>query len=136
MTILIKLGLDLLCGVCDAIGGWHILWFRRYLMPIIIGIAVSFITGVWWLGATVLPSIGTLSIGYSKDGNFGRALWIGAQCFVLGLGLCLTGHLSLLWYLPYIVGGCVWGGLYRNWPQMLGDGVTGCWMGLIILLVH
>jgi hypothetical protein len=136
MSILIKVIADILCGVCDYLGGYHFLWMRRYIMPLVIGITVSLVTHVWWCGLLVLPEMGTLCIGYSKDGNFGRALWIGLQCFVLGLGLLLTHHLHWYLFLPYIVLGCVLGGLYKNWQQIIGDLVTGCYMGSIIFLVH
>jgi hypothetical protein len=136
MLLLTKLIVSLICGVCDAIGGWHLLYFRRYFIPIILGVSFVFITNVWWTLFLPLPAIGTLSIGYSKDGNFGRALWIGLQCFVFGLGMVLVHHLALVLYIPYIILGCVLGGLYRNWNQIIGDMITGCYMGLIIFLVH
>lgn len=136
MSLLIKLGIDAFSGILNALGGYHWLFLRRYLLPVVLGIAASFMVHIWWVGFMLLPTIGTLCLGYSKDGNFGRALWIGLQCFVLGLGLWLTHHLYWYFYLPYIVGGCVFGGLYRNWPQVIGDYVTGCWMGLIVFLVR
>ena len=74
MPFLIRLLISGICGVCDAIGGWHLLYFRRYFIPIILGISFVFITHVWWTLFLPLPAIGTLSIGYSKDGNFGRAV--------------------------------------------------------------
>jgi len=134
--IFFQLFIQACCGACDAIGGWHILWMRRYLMPSIIGVACAIITHTWWVVFLPLPTMGTLCIGYSKDGNFGRALWIGLQCLVLGLGLFLFHHLYWFLYLPYIVIGCVLGGLYRNWQQIFGDIVTGCYLGIIVFLIH
>lgn len=136
MPLLIKLLIDGCCGVLDAWGGysWHNA--RRYLMPLLIAISVSIITHVWWAGLMCLPAMGTLCIGYSKDGNFGRALWIGLQCFALSIGLLCFQHLAWYFFLPYILGGCVLGGLYRNWQQIIGDVVTGSWLGIIILLVR
>lgn len=128
--------IDLACGACDAIGGWHILWIRRFLMPVLIGVSCAYITHTWWVVFLPLPAMGTLSLGYSKDGNFGRALWIGLQCFVLGLGLVLVHHLAWWLYAPYIIVGCVLGGLYRNWQQIIGDLLTGSYLGLIIFLVR
>ena len=136
MPIVLKLVVDLCCGACDALGGWHILWMRRFLMPSIIGVAFAFATHTWWVVFLPLPAMGTLCIGYGKDGNFGRALWIGLQCVILGLGVTITGHLAWWLYAPYIVLGCVLGGLYRNWNQILGDIVTGCWLGIIVLFVR
>jgi hypothetical protein len=134
--IIFKIIIDLICGALNAWGGysWHNA--RRFIMPTMIGLAVAFITSVWWAMFLPLPAMGTLCLGYHSYGNFGRALWIGLQCFALGLGLLLTGHLHWYFYLPYIVGGCVLGGLYRNWQQIIGDICTGCYMGLIIFLIH
>lgn len=134
--IFLKIFIDSICGVLNAIGGWHILWMRRYLMPVVMATAVSFLVHLWWCGLMMLPVMGTLCIGYGKDGNFGRSLWIGLQCFVLGLGLCITGHLLWYFYLPYVLLGCVFGGIYRNWPQWLGDSITGSYMASIIFLVR
>jgi hypothetical protein len=134
--IFLKLLADLGCGALNAWGGysWHNA--RRYLMPLLIAISVSIITHVWWSGFMVLPTMGTLCIGYSKDGNFGRALWIGLQCTVFGLGLAITNHFTIWLYLPYIIGGCILGGLYRNWNQIIGDLATGFYISLFIFLVH
>lgn len=136
LLLLIKLFVDAGCGALNAWGGfsWHNA--RRYLMPSLIAITCAVLTHCWWVVFLPLPAMGTLCIGYSKDGNFGRALWIGLQCAVLGLGLMLTGHLLWYFYAPYVILGCVFGGMYRNWQQILGDAVTGCWMGLVVLLVH
>ncbi len=136
MPFLIRLLISGICGVCDAIGGWHLLYFRRYFIPIILGISFVFITHVWWTLFLPLPAIGTLSIGYSKDGNFGRAVWIGLQCVVLGIGMFLTNHLHLYFYIPYVIGGCILGGLYRNWFAILGDLLTGTYLGIILFIVH
>ncbi len=134
--IFIKLIVDLACGALNAWGGfsWHNA--RRFIMPFVIGATAALITHIWWVLFLPLPAMGTLCLGYSKYGNLGRALWIGLQCLTLGLGLVILHHLSLVWYLPYVIGGCVLGGLYRNWQQILGDSVTGCWMGIFLFFIH
>lgn len=136
MIILIKVIIDMVCGALNAIGGWHILWMRRYMIPITMGISSSLLTHIWWIGIMLLPCIGTLSMGYSKYGNFGRALWIGIQCLVLGIGLTLTHHVEIYFYIPYVIIGCVLGGLYRDWPQIIGDSITGCYFGTILFFVR
>lgn len=136
MPILIKLIIDGICGILNAWGGHSFLFARRYLIPFLLAVNASLLTHLWWVGLMLLPVIGTLSIGYSKDSNFGRALWIGMQCFVLGLGLFLTHHLAWYFYVPYVIFGCVLGGIYRNWFQIIGDTVTGCYLGLIIFMIH
>lgn len=136
MSLILKLSIDAICASLNALGGYHFLWMRRYIMPIMIGISFSIITHVWWVLFLTWPAIGTLSIGYSKDGNFGRALWLGVQCAIMGIGLLLTHHIEWYLYFIYIIFGCVLGGLYRNWNQIFGDIITGCYIGIIILLVR
>ncbi len=134
--IAIKIIIDLCCGALDAWGGhsWHNA--RRFIMPALIAIAVSTITGVWWLGITILPVMGTLCLGYFSGENWGRALWLFTQAVVIGLGCSLLGHLSWYFYIPYIIGAGLLGGLYKNWKQIYGDFITGSYLGIIIFLVR
>lgn len=136
MIYLLKLIIDGMCGILDAIGGycWHD--SRRFIMPVLIGLSVAFFTHTWWCFFLPLPAMGTLCIGYSGWGNFGRALWLGLQAVMLGLGLFLLNHIVWFFYVPYVIGACVLGGLYKNWQQLLGDFITGSWLGLVVFLVH
>lgn len=134
--MILKILIDVLCGSLNALGGWHILWMRRYLMPVVLGAGVSVVTHIWWLGLMILPVMGTLCLGYFKDGNAGRALWLFIQAIVIGLGITMTGHLAWYFYLIYAIGAGVLGGLYKNWQQILGDSITGIYLGSIIFLVR
>ena len=136
MSLLIKLVIDLVCGGLNALGGWHILWMRRYLMPFILAVSVSVITGIWWQGFLLLPVMGTLSLGYSKGGNFGRAVWLLIQALVIGLGLAVFHHLNWFIYIAYVIGAGILGGFYSPWPQILGDSITGCYLAGILFLVR
>ena len=136
MPILIKLAVSVACGVLDALGGHSFLWMRRYMIPIVLGVCFSIITHVWWVGLMVLPTIGTLSLGYGKAGNAGRGFWLFLQAFVIALGVTLTGHLSWFIFVPYVVIAGVLGGIYKNWQQILGDLVTGTWLGIVVLFVR
>ena len=141
-----RLGLDIvvilvvmvLGGLLDAVGGAIIIELRRYAMPVLVCAGVSTITysffPVWysWLaGLMVLPACGTLTLPYRGDGNFGRGLWLFINAIAFGLFLTLYSiffHVPLLvwWmYLIYIVIAGIWGGIYRNWEQFLGDWITG-----------
>lgn len=132
----IKIAIDLACGALNALGGWHILWMRRYMMPILMGASISFTTHIWWIGFTCLPAIGTLSLGYSKDGNAGRGLWLFIQAVSLSLGCLLLGHFYWFLFVPYIVGAGILGGIYKNWPQIVGDAITGTYLGAFIFFVR
>ena len=143
MFVAIKILVDLLCGVLNAIGGysWHNA--RRYIMPVLLAGEAGVIAwekkkSDWWAGLLVLPVIGTLVLGYKNfgTGNLSRALWLFLQAVVIGLGLTLTGHLSWFIYLPYIIGAGILGGLYRNWQQVLGDMVAGTYLGSVVYCIH
>lgn len=136
MPILIKLIIDSVCGALNALGGWHILWMRRYLMPVLIGVGCSLSAHIWWLGFLVLPVIGTLCLKYFGGGKFGRGLWLFLQAVVIGLGLFLTGHLAWYFYFPYtVVAGILGGSLFLLF-QPVSDAIFGCWLGIIILFIH
>lgn len=127
---------DMAAGLLDALGGYHWLFARRFILPFALGVVMSIITGTWWLGLTILPAMVTLSLGYFGQGNFGRALWLVLQAFTMGFGCLITHHLAWYVYLPYLAGAGLLGGLYRNWKQPVGDLVTGLWLGSMVFFVH
>ena len=142
MFVALKIIVDILCGVLNAIGGycWHNA--RRYIMPVLLGGEAGLIAWEknkkdWWAGLLVLPVIGTLVLGYKNfgTGNFSRAMWLFLQAVVIGLGLTITGHVAWYFYLPYIVGAGVLGGIYKDWQQILGDFIAGIYLGIIIYFV-
>lgn len=136
--ILIKLLTDLTCGVLNSLGGFCWLPARRFIMPFVIGVSFFLITHIWWTLFLPLPAMGTLCLGYSKDGNSGRGLWLFIQAGALSLGITLTGHIFYSWicFIPYVVLAGVLGGIYKNWPQTIGDLITGCYLGSILFLVR
>jgi hypothetical protein len=134
--MLIKICSDAICAALNAMGGYHWLWMRRFLMPITIGVIVSYITKTYWLGALCLPACGTLCIGYSGRGNAWRGFWLFLQAMALSLGLALLHHIAWMLFIPYVVIAGLLGGIYRNWPQILGDAVNGFFLSTVIWIVH
>lgn len=135
-------------GLLDALGGYHWLFCRRYIMPPVLGIGTSLIVytfyPVWYSWLTViliLPGCGTLTLPYSGDGNFGRGLWLFLNAIALGLFLFIVScfchtHLLAWWlYIVYIVIAGIWGGIYKNWQQFMGDWITGS-LGLCSLIFY
>ena len=124
------------CAALNAWGGWKWHNSRRSLMPCLIALTISIVTRIWWTGLLVLPVIGTLTLGYFSDKNWGRALWLFVQAVSISIGLLITGH--SLWYfvLPYVVLAGVLGGIYKNWNQIIGDSITGAYLALIVLIVR
>lgn len=136
MHVVIEIVTDILCGISNSIGGYSQHNFRRFIMPILLALSVFFITNIWWCGLLVLPVIGTLCLKYFSDKNWGRALWVFLQAVVIGLGLTITGHVSWVIYIPYIIGAGILGGIYKNWWQPLGDFIVGLYIGLIVFFVR
>jgi len=136
MLLIAKLIIDAICGVLNAIGGYCWLAARRYIMPCMIAIGVSLQSGTWWLGFTVLPVMGTLCLGYFGKGFLGRGLWLFVQAVVIAAGSTITNHLMWYFALPYVIGAFLLGGLLYDIEQFVGDFIFGCWLSIIIFLLH
>lgn len=134
--LILKLLSDLVCGGLNALGGWRILWMRRYLMPVVIAVTLSIVSHTWWLGLTILPVMGTLCLGYFGSGFFGRGLWLLLQASVIGIGATLSAHLPVFYYFLYILGAGILGGTLYNLEQFIADFIFGCWLGTVVFLVH
>ena len=132
----VKLIIDLACGALFAWGGFDFLAARRYIMPCVIAIYLSIVCHIYWLGLTVLPVCGTLCLGYSGTKGGYRGFWLFLQSFVIGLGLFLTGHLSWYFYLPYVIISGILGSTLFDVFQILSDSIFGCWLGMIVFIVH
>jgi hypothetical protein len=135
VIILVVMGVG---GLLDALGGDHWLFCRRIMMPFLLGIGISAVVfsfyDEWYNWLTlilIMPMWGTLSLPYSNDGNFGRALWMVLSAVTGGLFLVLLScfchtHLLAWWlYIAYIVIAGIFGGKYKNWKQFKGDWITG-----------
>jgi hypothetical protein len=134
--LLIKLIIDGVCGTLNALGGWHILFMRRYIMPCVIGVAVSYFSHTWWLGLCCLPAMGTLSLGYFGGKNSGRGLWLFLQAIALSSGCFFLHHLAWYAYVPYIIISGLLGGIYKNWMQIFGDLIAGIYLASFIFFIY
>ena len=135
----IKLIVIALCAGCKLIGElwWHNA--QRYIMPVIIGIAVSIISQVWWLGIVCLPMIAPIDLGYKFYGtsdSFARGMWLFTICLVAGLGITLLHHVSFLYFVPYCILGGAWGATTRNLSNIIIAPVSGILIGSLIFFVH
>ena len=133
---LIKLLTDFICGALDSLGGYHWLFCRRFIMPSVLAVCSSLVCGVWWIGILCLPACGTRCLGYFSGQNWGRALWLFTQAVALSIGLLLFHHLAWYFFVPYIVGAGIRGGIYKNWYQPVGDFITGFYLSLFIWGLH
>lgn len=134
--IFFKITIDILCGILNSLGGYHWLFCRRYIMPVVLAVAFSLIIHVWWVGLMVLPVMGTLCLGYFPWGWFGRASWLGLQAVVIGAGACLTGHFAWYFYFPCVVLAFLAGGLLYDLQQIYGDVIFGMILALPLFFIH
>lgn len=148
-----------LSSFCFWLGGYRILFFRRYMMPIILGVTISILTHVWWLGLAIMPVSVAFSCGYGDNsiirrifGNgWGRSVWGGLAAICLSLPLFLTHHLSIFGVQAindnYTVDSIVVLILYlslnftlenvlKNIPQYIGDPIIGVGFASIVLLAY
>ncbi len=136
--IFLQIFIAISCGALNALGGYHWLFCRRYIMPFILAVGFSIVTHTWWVGSMVLPVMGTLCLGYFKIKNqfLSRGGWLALQAFVIGIGVFLTGHLPWFLYVPNVVLAFVAGGLLYNMKQIEGDVLFGIILALDIFCIH
>lgn len=116
---------------------------RRFVLPLVLGVAISYFTSVWWLGFTILPVVGWLCQGYGEKswlrclmGDAGaRGFWLFMACLLISSPLFFTGHLPLYFYLTYCIVAGILGSTLRNIPEVIGDPIFGAWIGAILFLV-
>ena len=127
------------CAACKLVGElwWHNA--QRFIMPPVLALCICLVLHSWWLGLLCLPMIGPLCMGYKdygKSDGFDRAVWLLLICVAAGLGLFLTKHLAWYFYAPYCILGAVWGGVTRQWLNLVIAPISGLIIGSIILLVR
>ncbi len=113
-------------------------------MPAVIGVSISIVTHVWWLGLTVLPSMGTLSIGYGEKSILHkyfsdfwvRFVWMALSAITIGLGCFIFGHLAWYLYILYILVLSIVCAILRNLNEVIGDLLFGSLIGSIVFLVR
>ena len=136
LLLIAKLIIDGISGILNALGGYHWLFCRRFIMPCVIALGVSIGSGIWWLGFTVLPVMGTMCLAYFGGKFWGRGLWLALQATVIGAGSLVLGHLAWWFYVPYIGGALLLAGFLYDLEQLIGDFIYGFWLAVIIFLVH
>lgn len=140
----IKFIIIALCAFLKFIG--EIFWHdaQRFIMPLIIGVGISFISQTWWLGFTSLIMIVALVEGYGSNSPLykslgdasARGMWLFLVCVFTGLGAFIFHHLSWYFYIPYTIIGGVLGSTLRNLNNEITSWISGAWIGVIVLLIH
>ena len=116
---------------------WHDA--QRWILPAVLGLGISIVTGVWWLFPLVYLCCIPIDLGYKDYGTsdgFDRGCWLFVICVVAGLGCAVFHHLSCWYYVPWCILGGIWGATTRNLWNVIIAPITGLFLGIIILLVH
>lgn len=140
----INLAVLILCAVCKFVGElwWHNA--QRFIMPLIIAGDIYYSTHIWYLGLSTLLVIADITQGYGPKswlykllGDAGaRGMWLFMAAVFIGIGPCLTHHLSWAVYTPYCVLAGVLGATTRNlWNKIIAP-ITGAWLASITFFIH
>lgn len=121
---------------------WHNA--QRYILPVLLGLSISYFSHVWWLGFTTLPMIGILVLGYGDKSPLkhglgdasARGMWLFLVTVMAGLGPFLTHHLAWYFYIPYCLIAGILGATLRNIWNVIGSLICGAWIGFIIFWIH
>lgn len=134
----------MICAGLNIIGGysWHNA--RRFIMPVILTVAVSLIVHSWWTGLPCLLGIAPLCIGYGEksllwkyfNDAWGRFVWMILVGIALGLGLVISHHLSIWVAVIYVIGNGILGITLRKLNQFFSDAIFGIGLSSFILFVR
>jgi len=142
--MILKLIVILVSSLLFYLGGKIQHNYRRFAMPLVLTSVCIFITHNFWLLLTMcLPTMATLTLGYGDKSplrhifgdGWGRGIWGLLAGLTLSLGLFLTGHLHLYWFLPYLGLNFTLENALKKIPQDIGDPIIGMGFGCIILLI-
>ena len=138
MELIVKLIVLSSCAGLKLIGElfWHNA--QRFIMPVIVSCGTCFVTHSFW-GLLCLPMIAPLCMGYStygKSNGFDRAVWLMLICFIEGLGLTIFHHLPWIFFIPWVIVSAAWGGVTRNWWNVIIAPISGLIIGLMIFFVR
>ncbi len=139
VLIIIKLVTEAVGAICKLVGElwWHNA--QRFILPPFYAVAVSIESGCWWLGLTVLPMIGFLVLGYKDFGSsngFDRGVWLFLISAAAGLGPALHHNESWLAYVPLAILAGIWGGVTRNWLNLVIAPISGLLIVAHIWFIH
>ena len=118
----IKIAVELIGAVCKLVGElwWHNA--QRFILPVLIGLAIYLDFHYKLCALTPLLSIGVIVLGYTKYGMtdfWDRFFWLMDGEALIWLGCLVLNHLAWFVYVPAVVICGLWGGLTRkgnnNW---------------------
>ena len=144
MHILINLIVNVLCGLLKWVSErfWHNA--QRFIMPLLIVFLISFNSHIWWLGlpslimiAGLLQGYGEKSLLYKLLGDAGaQGMWMFLVCFLAGIFPASTNHLSLFFFIPWVIVAGIIGATCRAGNNNILAPLRGIIIGLIVWFIH
>ncbi len=139
----IKLVIMAVCSGLYLWGGQGFLPARRFIMPTILAISISFFTHCWWLGLTTLPCIGGLCLGYGEKSvlkhivgdAWGRFVWMALGSLTIALGLVISHHLPWWQAFLYVLTNAFLCLLLRQLDVFVCDPIFGGGLSSILLWI-
>lgn len=140
--ILLKFLIMGTCGFCFWKGGHNSLYFRRFIMPVILTLAGLFFTHSL-LALTMLSSTVIFSLGYGDNSPFrhifgngwGRGVWGLLSGLALSLGLFIGVYIHLYWFIPYLALNFILENALKDIPQDVGDPIIGTGLASILIII-
>ena len=125
-----------------AVGGDNFLLARRELMPLIICSDAYYTTKSPWC-FLMLSACFILHLGYGDKSKFrhifsdtwGRGVWSFLVALCLSAPMFFTGHISLPYFIGYLVLGFFIEPLFKNLWQVAGDLIIGAGLASVVFII-
>lgn len=135
----------LVMAICSALfwwGGFNFNKARRFIMPTVLALSCVYFAHTWW-ALTMMSAMGMFCLGYGDNsplrhcfGNgWGRGIWGLLGAIALSLGLFMTGHIPIYFFLPYLAINFTLENALKDIPQVIGDPVIGLGFSAIVFVV-
>lgn len=137
----IKLIIMAICAALFWLGGFCWLPARRFILPTLLTAYLLIVFHQPWLLLT-LSVIGIFCLGYGDKSplrhifgdGWGRGVWGILAAICLSLPLLLTGNLSYVLFVPYLILNFTLENALKKLPQPLGDPIIGLGFSCIVLI--
>lgn len=142
--IILKLIIMTVCSALFFWGGFNFNKARRYIMPLILTASLFIFTNFNFYTFFSLVSIGFLTLGYGEKSplrhvfgdGWGRGIWGLLVAVALSVGVFLSGHIYLYFFLPYLALNFILENALKKLPQIVGDPIIGLGFSSILLILH
>ena len=141
--MILKIIVMILSGILFSLGGYNWHNARRFILPTLLAISAWLLSHSLW-SLSLLSCCGSFCLGYGENSplkhcfgdGWGRGVWGLLSGLSLSLALFLTHHISLFYFLAYLVLNFTLENSLKKVNQIVGDFIIGMGFGLLVLLIH